>query len=262
MRILIDINRIILFVCALFVLAPFSHYAEARERASRQFHEEVRKYLGIPYRLGGSSKKGMDCSGLVKHIYLRVFGIELPRHSSRQSSFPMLAKVPEDELTPGDLIFFSSNRKKKRISHVGIYLSDSNFIHAVRTKGVTISSLKNQYWRSRVRAMKRHADLDLKQERAFPLLQTKWDIFGIQKNAFRMQYSAYNYARFHLQTDGFEPIGPNESLVLADRLPDWHHVLELGFHKILQEDMSGFQLSAFREKTTVDALMNEGVTRL
>ena len=257
MRILFVINRIILFVFALFVLGLFSHDAQARERTARQFNEEVKKYLGIPYRLGGSSKKGMDCSGLVKQIYLKVFGIELPRHSSHQSSFPMLAKVPEDELNPGDLIFFSSNRKRKRINHVGIYLSDSNFIHAVRNKGVTISSLKNQYWRSRIRAMKRHVDLDLTQDWAFPLLETKWDLFGNDKSAFRMHYSAYEYGRFHFQARDFDPVFPHESLVLTDRRPEWRHFFELGYHRTLQDDLSRFQLSAFREKAPVDALMND-----
>jgi hypothetical protein len=257
MRILFVINRVILFLFALFVLGTFSHDAQARERTAREFQKEVKKYLGIPYRLGCSSKKGMDCSGLVKQIYLKVFGIELPRHSSHQSSFPMLAKVPEDELNPGDLIFFSADRKRKRINHVGIYLSDSNFIHAVRNKGVTISSLKNQYWRSRIRAMKRHVDLDLRQDWAFPLLETKWDLFRNNQSAFRMQYSAYDYGRFHLQSDGFDPIFPHESLVLTDRRPDRLHVFELGYLRTLQDDLSKFQLSAFREKAPIDALLNE-----
>ena len=105
--------------------------------------------------------------------------------------------------------------------------------------------------------MKRHVALDLTQDWTFSLLETKWDLFRNDKSAFRMQYSAYEYGRFHLQKDGFDPILSQGSLVLTDRRPDWLHVFELGYHRTLQDDLSRFQLSAFREKAPVDALMND-----
>ncbi len=115
--------------------------------------KEVKRYLGIPYRRGGYSKKGMDCSGLIKHIYSKTLQVDLPHSSSQQYALPTLEEVPEDELGPGDLIFFS--QKKNRITHVGLYLSDGKFIHAIRKNGVTISSLDNRYWRVKMVGAKR-----------------------------------------------------------------------------------------------------------
>ena len=117
----------------------------------------VEPYLGTPYRRGGASKKGMDCSGFVKRIYSRTYSLDLPHSTAQQYSLPIMEKVPKDELKTGDLIFFS--QKKKRIAHVGIYLSDGNFVHAGRKSGVTISSLDSQYWKARMVAAKRPAGL-------------------------------------------------------------------------------------------------------
>ncbi|MFH1241985.1 MAG: C40 family peptidase [Pseudomonadota bacterium] len=115
--------------------------------------EEIKQYLGIPYRRGGYSKKGMDCSGLIKHIYSKTLQVDLPHSSSQQYAMPTMEEVSEDELRPGDLIFFS--QKKKRITHVGLYLSDGKFIHAARKSGVTISSLDNRYWKVKMVGAKR-----------------------------------------------------------------------------------------------------------
>ncbi len=119
--------------------------------------EEIKPYLGIPYRRGGYSKKGMDCSGLVKHIYSKTLQVDLPHSTSQQYALPTMEEVSEDELRPGDLIFFS--QKKKRIAHVGIYLSDGKFIHAGRKSGVTISSLDNRYWKVKMVGAKRFVGL-------------------------------------------------------------------------------------------------------
>lgn len=118
--------------------------------------EVAEPYLGIPYRRGGTSFKGMDCSGLVRRIYSELFSLDLPHSSSEQYRLPSMEKVPKDDLQTGDLVFFS--QKKKRITHVGIYLSDGNFIHAARS-GVTISSLDSHYWKIRMVGAKRPVGL-------------------------------------------------------------------------------------------------------
>ncbi|MDD5476424.1 MAG: C40 family peptidase [Syntrophales bacterium] len=121
------------------------------------FLELVKEYIGTPYRFGGASEKGMDCSGFVRHIYSKTSSLELPHSSSKQYSLPIMKKVPKDDLKMGDLIFFS--RKGKRINHVGIYLDDGNFIHAARRSGVTVSSLDDEYWKVRMVSAKRPAGL-------------------------------------------------------------------------------------------------------
>jgi cell wall-associated NlpC family hydrolase len=102
---------------------------------------------GTPYRYGKSSpEEGFDCSGFVQHVYGHQ-GIALPR--TVQGMAKSLNQVPKNDLHSGDLVFFNINGKP--FSHVGIYVSDDNFIHAPsqRTGRVLVSSLKNRYWGER-----------------------------------------------------------------------------------------------------------------
>ena len=107
-------------------------------------------FLGAPYRLGGSSLKGIDCSGLVKKIYA-AFSIDLPRTAYEQSRIGM--RVSRKELVEGDLLFFNTRRS---FGHVGIYIGDNKFIHAASQKrGVRVSSLNESYFNKRfVRAVR------------------------------------------------------------------------------------------------------------
>lgn len=103
--------------------------------------EEYRRWKGTRHRLGGTSSQGIDCSGFVKVVYKDVFNINLPRTTKaqvRQGKF-----IPFNELRPGDLIFF---KPPKYPRHVGIFLSRSQFVHASKSKGVTISKIDAHYW--------------------------------------------------------------------------------------------------------------------
>lgn len=99
-------------------------------------HHDV--WQGTPYRIGGSSSIGIDCSGFVQITYREQFGINLPRTTEQQLRIGQ--RISRAELQPGDLVFFRNGR------HVGIYLEGHNFLHASTTRGVMISSLKNTYW--------------------------------------------------------------------------------------------------------------------
>ncbi|WP_374949874.1 C40 family peptidase [Mucilaginibacter sp.] len=101
----------------------------------------VYDWIGTPYRFGGSSRKGIDCSAFTKQLYSEVFNTTI-RRSSRDI-FSMVSPVGKDDLKEGDLVFFKIHSRS--ISHVGIYLGNNRFAHA-SSKGVAISSLDDAYY--------------------------------------------------------------------------------------------------------------------
>lgn len=107
---------------------------------------EAVEWLKTPYRRGGMSRRGMDCSGLTNTIFNNVFGIKLQR-SSRDISNKDVVDLDKDELKPGDLVFFSTSRRGKGVNHVGVYLGNDQFVHASIKKGVIISSLHEAYYK-------------------------------------------------------------------------------------------------------------------
>jgi cell wall-associated NlpC family hydrolase len=109
--------------------------------------EAAEDFLGTPYKLGGKTKSGLDCSGLVITVFDEN-DVKLPRRSAEQAK--QGKKIDVSEAKPGDLLFFST-AKSGEISHVGIVKEIKNkgeitFIHASTTKGVIISSLNEKYW--------------------------------------------------------------------------------------------------------------------
>ncbi|MBN2158928.1 MAG: C40 family peptidase [Spirochaetes bacterium] len=107
--------------------------------------ETAKKYLGVRYNYGGMGAGGFDCSGFVQFVY-RENGILLPRSTAAQ--FERGKKIGLDNVQPGDLLFFKIYRG--RISHVGIYVSGSVFIHAPSSgKRVSFADMKTEYWKKR-----------------------------------------------------------------------------------------------------------------
>lgn len=129
----------------------------------RQFENKAKEYLGIPYRKGGTSKKGMDCSGFAKILYGNIFSIELPHSSIEQYRFSELQKISTTGMQPGDLVFFG-NKGGRKINHVGVYLANGQFIHASSSKGITVSRLGDRYWKKRFVCSKRHVGLKTRAE--------------------------------------------------------------------------------------------------
>jgi cell wall-associated NlpC family hydrolase len=114
------------------------------ERA--QIIEVAKSYLGTPYRSGGTSRNGVDCSGFVTAVF-RQFNISLPRTSLSQSTYG--ESVSRSQLEPADLVFFKTSRRRS-VSHVGIYLGQGKFIHAsTRSHRVRIDHIEDDYFRKR-----------------------------------------------------------------------------------------------------------------
>ena len=102
-----------------------------------------KKLIGTPYRYGGNTPKGFDCSGLVQHVFAEQ-GFRLPRSSKAQFH----ALLPVREPKPGDLVFF--HRGNGNINHVGIYLGDQKMLHSPSPgKKVEIARIDQEYWKKR-----------------------------------------------------------------------------------------------------------------
>lgn len=133
-----------------FIVIPEDYSAAKIARSGKgdlrnELVKTAQRFLGVPYRWGGEDRKnGFDCSGLTMVSY-RLNGLNLPRNSRMQ--FRAGAPVSRYNLKKGDLVFFAT-KGGKRVTHVGMYAGDGQFIHAPRTgKTVRFASLSNTYWK-------------------------------------------------------------------------------------------------------------------
>ena len=119
-----------------------------RNSSSRRLLEVADRYLGIPYKWGGTTRRGMDCSAMARAIVREAYGIELPRTSKQM--FVVGSPIgSRKDLRPGDLLFFRIAASGPGISHVGVYVGDDRFIHASLSRGGVIDSLNQPYFGSR-----------------------------------------------------------------------------------------------------------------
>lgn len=109
----------------------------------RRIVQSAMEYLGVPYVFGGTTPSGFDCSGYVRYVFAQA-GIALPRMADEQ--YEVGRPVATSDLRTGDLVFFSTY--EYGASHVGIYLSNGNFINASSSRGVVVDSLSSEYWGS------------------------------------------------------------------------------------------------------------------
>ncbi len=106
---------------------------------------EVASWMGAPYRYGGNTRAGVDCSGFVWSVYREVYNYHLPR--TARDMYIETRRVRQAKLREGDLVFFRT--KGRKISHVGIYLGSGHFIHATTSRGVIVNELNETYYARR-----------------------------------------------------------------------------------------------------------------
>lgn len=117
------------------------------EEINEKLFSVYNQWKGTKYKLGGTTKKGIDCSAFVQKVLKLGFDLSMPRDTISLSKIG--TSIEKDELKTGDLVFF----KTKRTRHVGIYLEDGKFMHASTKWGVSISEIdsdyfKNKYWKA------------------------------------------------------------------------------------------------------------------
>ena len=134
---------------AFFIVFPEDYSAARIKKTGKgdlrsELVKTARRFIGIPYRWGGTTaKNGFDCSGLTMVSY-RLNGLNLPRVS--RSQYKAGRWVAKSQLRPGDLVFFAT-KGGKRVTHVGMYAGNGEFIHAPRTgKNVRIEKLSNKFF--------------------------------------------------------------------------------------------------------------------
>lgn len=130
--------------------------AKVRDKQVTKVIQTARTYLGTPYKWGGNTRSGLDCSGLTTNAFNSV-EVKLPRQANAQASVGEKVKIKD--LQPGDLLFFATGKKKKEITHVGIVTDvkkdNIKFIHASTSLGVIETNLYSDYYIKRFRTARR-----------------------------------------------------------------------------------------------------------
>ena len=116
----------------------------------KKLRNEYRRWLGTRHRLGGNDRNGIDCSGFVQAVYRNAFQINLPRTTVGQVKQGQ--PVGFQDMRIGDLVFFKAPDTPR---HVGIYLGKSQFVHASKSSGVTVSPIDRYYWKPHFWAARR-----------------------------------------------------------------------------------------------------------
>lgn len=155
-------QRLILFVF-IFVLITgcgSTRKSKGHNDQAKTVIKAARTFTGTPYKYGGTTRSGMDCSGLTTNAYKSI-EINLPRTSSAQSLVGQ--KIELEDLRPGDLVFFALGKKKKEITHVGLVTEvkgkeNTKIIHATTALGVVETNIYEKYYISHFRGARRIID--------------------------------------------------------------------------------------------------------
>ena len=134
------------------VLSQISDISQSVSHKASGLVLDAMGFLGVPYKRGGTSGTGFECSGFVRAMYENSLGLLLPHNAKAQAA--ATEKIDASELQPGDLVFF--NTLRKTFSHVGIYIGEGKFIHSPRAGGeVRIEKMSDRYWHQRFNGARR-----------------------------------------------------------------------------------------------------------
>ena len=150
-------SKVKVFLSMIILLSVFSFTTNVQASdSSSKIVNYAAKFIGTPYKFGGTTPTAFDCSGYLNYVY-REFGITLPRTTS--DIYKVGKSVTKSNLVPGDLVFFETY--KPGASHAGIYVGNNQFIHTSTSKGVRYDSLSSSYWGPKYLGAKRVAPASL-----------------------------------------------------------------------------------------------------
>jgi probable lipoprotein NlpC len=151
---------VVIFVCAMLLTACSSspYYGSETpavkvvgkrvdlsdtQKVKQILNQQYKDWRHVQFRMGGVSKNGIDCSGLVYQTYRTKMGFDMPRSTEYQSKVGL--SIRQDQLRAGDMVFFKTGIFTR---HVGMYIEKGNFLHVSSSQGVMVSSLEDPYWAS------------------------------------------------------------------------------------------------------------------
>lgn len=136
------LRKVVPVVMLIVIITAFLPIDDVEANSKREEVVNIsKKYIGVPYRYGGTTPSGFDCSGFIRYVMQQV-GVSVPRTVSEMSQSG--TAVAKSDLQVGDIVYFRTVRSGP--SHAGIYVGNNQFIHASTSKGVTISSINDPYY--------------------------------------------------------------------------------------------------------------------
>lgn len=146
-RVLFSVRHLLVWGSLAILIVGCSSSASTIDNTSGEHRDVVDRWEqaadawdGVPHQWGGTTRRGIDCSGLVQVLYRDVANVDMPRTTSEQVQIG--DRVRQRDLAPGDLVFFHYDKGQ----HVGVYIESGRFVHASSSRGVMVSNLNESYW--------------------------------------------------------------------------------------------------------------------